>query len=97
MKIYEFWHFILILMLPSYDTKVFLHKKIKQMIKSLLFTIFSVFFLSSLSIGQTFVNPAAAGLGDGSSWEKIEIEMTKCDVRCANCHRILHHEERNGS
>lgn len=24
----------------------------------------------------------------GYSWEKVEIEMAKCDVRCANCHRI---------
>ncbi len=27
-------------------------------------------------------------IGDGYSWKKIEEEIEKCDVRCANCHRI---------
>lgn len=34
------------------------------------------------------VNEVGKLVGDGSSWEKIEIEMIKCEVRCANCHRI---------
>ncbi len=27
-------------------------------------------------------------VGWGSSWDSIEKEIEKCDVRCANCHRI---------
>ena len=34
-----------------------------------------------------------------SHWsiERLKIEIAKCDVICANCHRILHHEERNSN
>lgn len=28
----------------------------------------------------------------GISWERIEAEIAKCDIRCANCHRIRTHE-----
>ncbi len=30
----------------------------------------------------------------GWSWKKILEEIQKCTVLCANCHRILHWEER---
>ena len=26
-------------------------------------------------------------VSNGVSWQRIEIELEKCDVRCANCHR----------
>jgi len=28
--------------------------------------------------------------------EQIMKEIEKCDIRCANCHRIKHHEEKHG-
>lgn len=31
----------------------------------------------------------------GSSMNRIMSEIVKCDVVCANCHQILHFEERN--
>lgn len=32
----------------------------------------------------------------GQSFETVMREIFKCDVLCANCHLILHAEERNG-
>ena len=29
----------------------------------------------------------ATMVGDGVGWAKVEAEIAKCDVRCANCHR----------
>ena len=34
---------------------------------------------------------------DGYSIARIKEEVEKCQVRCANCHRIRHHEERIGA
>lgn len=30
------------------------------------------------------------------SWDKVEKEINKCILLCANCHRLLHHNERKG-
>lgn len=27
-------------------------------------------------------------VGRGASWDRINLEITKCDLLCANCHRI---------
>jgi hypothetical protein len=34
-------------------------------------------------------------LHDGYSWENILLEINKCDVRCANCHRIRTAEQQS--
>lgn len=28
-------------------------------------------------------------------WDALENEIDRCEVRCANCHRIRHYNERN--
>ncbi len=41
------------------------------------------------------LNNIARMVGEGFSWSTIEAEIAKCEVRCANCHRIKTNE-RNG-
>lgn len=31
--------------------------------------------------------PVSSLMARGYRWEKIEAEIVKCEVRCANCHR----------
>lgn len=45
---------------------------------------------------STKVADVATLLRDRAAWARIEAEMQKCDVRCANCHRIVT-AERAGS
>jgi len=42
-----------------------------------------------LNIGQNMVS--------GGKWKTIWKEMSKCILLCSNCHRILHHNLRNGA
>ena len=41
-------------------------------------------------------NNIARMVGQGFSWSTIEAEIAKCEVRCANCHRIRE-GKKNGS
>lgn len=38
--------------------------------------------------GDNKVNNVGTMVAHGWSWEKIEAEIAKCDLVCANCHRI---------
>jgi hypothetical protein len=37
--------------------------------------------------GATKQSNVAKLLGDALSWNRVLVEIEKCDVRCANCHR----------
>ncbi len=41
------------------------------------------------------VHEVSKMLHDGYSWDNILLEISKCDVRCANCHRIKTAKEQN--
>lgn len=43
---------------------------------------------------KSFNISAAICRGSGISLEKLEFEVEKCDVRCANCHRRRTHHQR---
>lgn len=40
-------------------------------------------------------NTIGSMLGNATNWELIEAEITKCEIRCANCHRIKTLERAN--
>lgn len=42
---------------------------------------------------QTKFKNVSAMIAENYSWSKIFVEVQKCDVRCANCHRIKTHIE----
>ena len=43
--------------------------------------------------GTTKLGPVALLAGQGSSLARVQAEVVKCDVRCANCHRIRTHRQ----
>lgn len=40
------------------------------------------------------ISPAVLNM---TSWKRIRLEIRKCEVRCANCHRIKTFERRNSN
>lgn len=37
-------------------------------------------------------NTISDAIKNGHSWTRVESEIEKCEVRCANCHRIRHYK-----
>lgn len=43
------------------------------------------------------VGAISYGIKSGWPLEKLEAEILKCEIRCANCHRIVTHERRKSN
>lgn len=51
--------------------------------------------ISALEFHHTNPNEKEFGIGSRGntrSWDKMKLELDKCILVCANCHRELHHE-----